>query len=178
MTGLEIGWIGLGVALLLLTLFVALRARDLWTRTGLPAGKVLYSDTADWLPLERPLRDRDLGLTGRPDYLVREADGMIIPVELKSGQAPDVPHEGHILQLAAYCALVAATFKIRPTYGILQYSDRAFAVDYTPDLEEDLLVLLDEIDEAREAGALDRDHDEPRRCARCGFRNQCDQRLA
>ncbi len=177
MTGLEIGWLSLGVALLLLALFAVLRAKELWSRTGLPEGKVVYSDTAAWYPLEKPLYDRDLGLTGRPDYLIAESDGMIIPVELKSGDAPQTPHEGHVLQLAAYCALVSAVYHVRPAYGILQYRDQAFAVDYTAELEEDLLMLLDEMDDNREAGELARDHNERRRCARCGFRNQCSQRL-
>ncbi len=177
MTGLEIGWFGLGLALLLLTLFALLRAKELWSRTGLPDGKVVYSDTAVWHPLEKPLYDRDLGLTGRPDYLIAEPDGMIIPVELKSGSAPAMPHEGHVLQLAAYCALVAATYRVRPAYGILQYQDQAFAVDYTAELEEDLLMLLDEMDANRDAGELNRDHKDRRRCAGCGFRNQCNQSL-
>ena len=178
MTGMELGWFGLGLALVLLTIDAALRARELWSRTGVPNGNVLYSDTGAWHPQEQPLYDRHLRLAGRPDYLIEEADGMIIPVELKSSRAPAAPHEGHVLQLAAYCALVAATYRIRPEYGILQYADQAFAVDYTPELEEDLLFLLDEMDADREAGELSRDHDERRRCAGCGFRNHCSQRLA
>ena len=178
MEELTLGWFGLGLALLLLALVVALRARLFWSQSGLPSGQMLYDDTGVGRIEQPALYDHQLGLVGRPDYLIEENDGGIIPVELKSSKSPRVPYEGHILQLAAYCALVEAHFQVRPAYGILQYEDRAFAVDYTPELEDDLLLLLDEIDRDRYARELDRSHDEPKRCARCGFRDNCTDSLS
>lgn len=102
---------------------------------------------------------------------------MIVPVELKSGKAPPEPHEGHILQLAAYCLLVAANYNIRPDYGIIQYKDHAFAVDFTPELEEDMLDLLAEMRADLFTSNVDRDHNDWVRCSRCGVRGHCDQRL-
>jgi hypothetical protein len=37
--------------------------------------------------------------------------------------------------LAAYCLLVEENFGVRSPHGILQYRDRAFAIDYTDDLK-------------------------------------------
>lgn len=171
------GWLGLGVALLLLAVVVALKAREMWSEAGLPAGRLIYSDTGTWFRQEEPLYAPHIRLTGRPDYLVEERDGSIIPVEVKSSPAPQVVHDGHLLQLAAYCLLVEVSFGTRPGYGILQYQDKAFAIDYTPELEEDLLDLLADMHQDRRAANVDRDHENPRRCAHCGHRAHCDQRL-
>jgi CRISPR-associated exonuclease Cas4 len=81
------------------------------------------------------------------------------------------------LQLAAYCLLVEEVYGIRPSHGILQYRDNAFAIDYTDDLEEDLLDLLADMREDMFEEEIDRDHDDRRRCARCGVRTYCNQRL-
>ena len=48
---------------------------------GLPAGRVIYTDTRGWGKLERPLFYQALGLTGKPDYLIQQ-NGQIIPVEI------------------------------------------------------------------------------------------------
>jgi CRISPR-associated exonuclease Cas4 len=117
-------------------------------------------------------------LVGKPDYLIEQKDGMIVPVELKSGRAPEEPHDGHVLQLAAYCLLVEENYGIRPDFGIIQYKDRAFAVDYTEELEDDLLDLLEEMREGLLEEDLERDHNDWRKCAKCGVRGHCYQRLA
>src|SRR5512144_2675391 len=111
---------------------------------GLPAGRVIYSDTNRWGPLEKPLYDAQLALTGKPDYLVEQQD-RIIPVEVKSRQVKQAAPDGHIFQMAAYCLLVARVFGKRPPYGILHYPNRTFAIDYTSELENTLLDLLAEM---------------------------------
>jgi CRISPR-associated exonuclease Cas4 len=146
-------------------------------QTGLPAGRVIYTDTRAWGPVEKPLYDAELGLTGKPDYLV-ETGGKVIPVEVKSSRVTTAPHDSHIFQLAAYCLLVHRETGKRPPYGILHYPNRTFAIDYTAQLEAELLGLLDEIhacDRRKEISA--RSHEQAARCSRCGFRQACDQRL-
>jgi CRISPR-associated exonuclease Cas4 len=172
-----------GLPLLLVLALLALAAL-LWVggnrrrvQSGLPAGDVIYNDTGAWRANNHVLHAADVRLAGKPDYLVEQADGGVIPVEVKSGPAPTRPWAGQVLQLAAYCLLVESTYGVRPPYGILQYQDRAFAIEYTAELEDDLLDLLDEM---RATGAEDDvlpDHNQPRRCARCGVRDACDRRL-
>jgi CRISPR-associated exonuclease Cas4 len=169
--------LGAGFLLLGIALWLWLRARNLEIESGLPQGRVIYTDTGTWFPNDDPLYAQDVRLVGKPDYLVEQADGSIIPVELKSGRTPDEPHEGHILQLAAYCYLVAENYGRRPEYGIIQYKNRAFAVDYTLELEEDLLDLLAEMHEDLFESDVDRDHNDWQRCNRCGVRRHCNQRL-
>jgi len=144
--------------------------------TGLPGGRIIYSDTRQWGKVERPLFDPTLNLTGKPDYLVKHGQ-FTIPVEVKSGRAPAEPYDTHIFQLAAYCRLVEHTLGKRPPYGILHYANQSFAIDYTPELESALLDLLAQMRIQERHGAADRSHDQPARCAHCGYRNQCDQRL-
>ena len=160
--------------LALILLWLSSRQRK---EAGLPGGRIIYTDTRAWGEVEKPLYDAQLGLTGKPDYLV-EQNGQIIPVEVKSGKAPEAPYDSHIYQIAAYCLLVQRTMKKRPPYGIIHYSDRDFAVDYTPELESSLLDVLAEMrrDEVRTGVA--RSHEVPARCHRCGYRDMCDQKLA
>lgn len=169
--------LGIGLLLLALGLILWLWARSLAEETGLPKGKVIYTDAGTWFGNDEPLLARDIKLVGKPDYLIEDDRGMIIPVELKSKKAPAQAHEGHILQLAAYCLLVEENYGVRPDYGIIQYKDKAFAIDYTIDMEEDLLDLLADMREDMVEAEVDRDHHDWVRCSRCGIRAHCQQRL-
>ncbi len=122
-----------------------------------------------------PLVDWALGLTGAPDYLVRRR-GMVIPVEVKSGRTPSEPYESHVLQLAAYCALVESLYGVRPAYGVLCYPEWSLAIDYTRGLERRLRAVVEAI---RAVGELAprRSHRSPERCRACGYQRVCEQRL-
>ncbi len=165
-----------GLIFLVLALLLLWNAARQRRASGLPEGRVIYSDTGGWGRVEKPLYDPATGLTGKPDYLV-EQDSRWIPVEVKSGFAPPAPHEGHVFQLAAYCLLVEHATGKRPPYGILRYRNRTYAIDYTPDLEADLRELLGEMRLQERRGEPARSHAEPGRCARCGYRSGCNQRL-
>lgn len=168
-------FVGIGLAFCALFLWILARARK--SAAALPEGEVIYSDSGTWYRQYDALYAPDLKLVGRPDYLVQDHNGEIVPVEIKSTAAPAEPHEGHVLQLAAYCLLVEEEFGSRPSHGILQYRDKAFGVEYTVELEEDLLDLISEMREGIFEDELDRDHDEWRRCAHCGMRAYCSQSL-
>jgi CRISPR-associated exonuclease Cas4 len=127
-------------------------------------------------PPPKPFFDAEIQLTGKPDYLVKEGES-IIPVEVKSSYAPAEPYAGHVFQLLAYCYLVESDTGSRPPYGILRYRNRTFAIDYTAEQEAALLNLLSEMREDLRLGELERCHQDSGRCARCGFRDSCDQRL-
>ncbi len=167
-------YLAIGLAIIALLLLLASGRRQ--KAAGLPPGRVIYDDTRGWTPTEKPLFDALHAIAGKPDYLV-EQNGRVIPVEVKSGFAPEQPHESHLFQLAAYCRLVEYTTGKRPPYGILRYRNRVFAVDYTPELEQRLIDLLTEMRQQARRGPLDRSHEDPARCARCGFRSVCDQKL-
>jgi CRISPR-associated exonuclease Cas4 len=171
--------IAVTVALLFLLLAIGAFLLSRWVRrtTGLPRGRVIYTDTGGWQRNEQSLFSTTHRITGKPDYLVREGD-IIVPVELKSSKAPPVPREGHILQLAAYCLLVEENLNVRPHYGIIKYSDRQFAIDYTDELRAELLHVANEMRiAAHTPDGPHRSHNDLRRCTTCGVRDACNERL-
>jgi CRISPR-associated exonuclease Cas4 len=166
----------LGLLLLFFALVLFFISKQQRRLSGLPGGRVIYTDTRAWGKLEKPLYDRDLGLTGKPDYLV-EQNGRIIPVEVKSGHTPEAPYDSHIFQVAVYCLLVQKTYGKRPPHGIIHYPGRDFAVDYTSDLENTLLDLIADMRINERRPEVPRSHDDEQRCRRCGYRQVCDQKL-
>jgi len=160
-------------SLALVLLWLARRQQQ---RLGLPGGRIIYADTSRWEPLQEPLYDAILGLTGKPDYLV-EQDDRVIPVEVKSTRIAQGPYDTHIYQLAAYCLLVERTYGVRPSYGILHYPNRTYRIDYTHALEAALMSVIEDMRQDSRRAELQRSHASPRRCARCGFNTVCDQRL-
>jgi CRISPR-associated exonuclease Cas4 len=143
---------------------------------GLPGGRVIYTDSSAWGPVVEPLYDPVTQLSGRPDYLVQKGKA-VIPVEVKSGRAPDAPYDSHIFQVAAYCLLVEKAYGQRPPYGIIHYGSRSFAVDYTPELENALLDLMTEMRRAERRTQVDRSHEQSFRCRGCGFAYTCEQQI-
>jgi CRISPR-associated exonuclease Cas4 len=165
------------IVLLVLALVVWWLSRRLQQSSGLPRGVVVYSDAGGWTRNEQPLYSARLGLTGKPDYLVKQRGG-VVPVEVKSVAAPTGgPHAAHVYQLAAYCALVEEAYGKRPRHGLIKYADQTLAVDFTPALERELRDLLDEMQAARAAEDVERSHDAPGRCRGCGFVEVCEEAL-
>ena len=167
----------LALALLILAFLFFWQSNRQRSEAGLPGGRVIYTDTRGWSKLEKPLFYAALELTGKPDYLV-EQNGKIIPVEVKSGRAPEAPYDSHIYQLASYCLLVEKTYGKRPPYGIVHYEDKDFSVEYTHELEQSLLELINEMKRDGMKKEVARSHEQAARCKRCGFRSVCDQSLA
>ena len=167
--------VAVGLALLLIAVLLGIWGLRLRRRTGLPWAPVIAQDTYG-PALEKPLFARRLGLTGKPDYLL-DLRGATIPVEVKPGRRAFRPYESDLMQLAAYCLLVEETSGAAPPYGLLRYAERTFRLDYTEHVRDELLDLLDEMRSALEDANCGRSHDDPRRCAGCGFFDQCDEAL-
>ena len=144
--------------------------------TGLPAGRVIYSDHKQWGSVESALYDSKFNLTGKPDFIVETKNGPI-PVEVKSGRIKNGPYDSHIYQLAAYCLLIDQLFDTRPDYGILHYSNQDYAIDYTSELENKLINLLREIHSMSRKTRINRSHDAVNRCQKCSYKSICDQSL-
>lgn len=152
------------------------RSRVSRQRTGLPSGRIVYSDPGMWGKVEKPFFDVETQLTGKPDYLISQ--GMtFIPVEVKSFYAPAEPYSSNVYQLIAYCYLVEQATGQRPSHGILQYRNRAFAIDYGEEQKNALLELLDQMRLDDKAKDCPRSHEEAVRCLRCGYNHVCDQKL-
>jgi len=168
--------------LLVFVLLAALAALLLWrlaragrARSGLPRGEIVYGDTGEWMAAESLFAPR-YRLTGKPDYLVRNADGLV-PVEVKPGRRAAEPYEADIMQLAAYCLLVQATRGERPPYGLLRYEGRTFRIAYDATLENALFDTLDAMRADAQRSDVPRSHTDPVRCRYCGLREDCHQSL-
>lgn len=115
-------------------------------RTRIPRGNVVYSDTN-----AKPgqiLRSTTLPLSGKPDYLIKKGK-YIIPIEKKTGKTPSQPYANHIAQLYAYCLLVKENFNIRPPYGIIDYPDQDFELEFDQSAEENLKIVINEMLEVK-----------------------------
>lgn len=145
-------------------------------KSGLPAGKIIYADTSNWISVDKSLYDPELRLTGKPDYLVENGKDLI-PVEVKSSNVKKVPYDSHIYQLAAYCLLVQKVYDKRPPYGILHYPDLTFTVDYTEEIELTTLRVLERMRSLSRNSVIDRSHESKACCLKCSYRYICDQAL-
>ena len=163
------GLLAVGLALFWLS-------RRLRRASGLPAGKVVYSDTRTWRECPKPLYARSVNLAGKPDYLVVRWK-YVLPVEVKSSAPPCEPYRSHVLQLAAYCVLVEEMYGTRPPHGLIHYPGRTFAVRFTQELEDELLDTIEWMREDLREGGAERSHNDPARCRECGYADDCDQRL-
>lgn len=169
----------LALLLILLGWLSFRRSTHLHLTSGLPAGRLIYADTAEagWQPAPQPLFSAAYQLAGKPDYLVETAQGAI-PVEVKSSPAPPVPYLGHLLQLAAYCLLVEETTGVAPPHGLLKYADALYEVDFTPELRQELLETMAGIRQDRLAETVHRSHDQAGKCLACGFFEVCEEALS
>jgi CRISPR-associated exonuclease Cas4 len=166
----------LPIAFIIFAVVVFYLAARLRRKAGIPAGRIVYVDASQWNKVEKPLYDRELRLTGKPDYLVQQGK-QVIPIEVKSGHAPPQAHEWHISQLAAYCILVEREYGTRPAHGFLHYADRTLEIDFTPLLETSTLAIIQEMQKRTSQIQIDRSHHDQNRCIYCGYRSICDQAL-
>src|SRR5581483_5233462 len=98
-------------------------------QTGLPLdARVVFSDTGAWTRPTKSLFSQRYRLAGKPDYILREEDGTMIPVEVKPHRTDAAPRDSDAMQLMAYGVLVEQEFGSRPEYGLLKYRDRVFRV--------------------------------------------------
>jgi len=166
---------------ILLLLFVIALAGGLFLlshrlrqQTGLPGGRVGYSDT---VAAGESLLAPRYGLVGKPDYIVWENDRPI-PVEVKPKRTAPQPYLSDVLQLAAYGLLVEEKYGQAPPYGLLRYANANFHIDFTPQLRGYLLHIMAQMRASLQARDVPRSHEHPARCAACGFRDICGQSLA
>lgn len=165
------------IALLCLAILCLLISRKLRRRTGLPRGEILYADAS--AKNSQVLTSARYRLRGKPDYLLRDPTGGLIPVEIKSGGMPKNgrPHRSHLLQLAVYFLIAEEEFQQEIAYGLIRYKNGEVRIENTSSLREELLAVIGEMREQLGRNEVHRSHQEPRRCAGCSVAEACDERL-
>lgn len=154
-------------------LWILFRMRRKRATLQMPAGTAIYVGIQE---LGTALYAHQYRLKGRPDFLLKRAN-LIIPVEAKTGKTPHQPHDGHIMQLIAYCVLVEATYSVRPPHGVIRYPERQFEVEFTTQREIELLHILSDMQAKKTLFELHRSHNSANKCAACGVRHECRERL-
>jgi CRISPR-associated exonuclease Cas4 len=160
-------WIVLGAFLALpLGLWLMLTGRGIRQRRGLGGGKTVSLDRIT-------LTSHRLGLTGRPDRLVK-GGGTIIPEEWKSARQVWPNHKA---QMGVYFLLVEEELRIRPSHGFIVSGDGTrHRIDNTEELRAWVLDLARQIRAAR--AAVNQPipvSPRPGQCRFCGMRTHCGQ---
>lgn len=168
------------VLFLLVAVGIVLLAISQWLRqqSGMPKGEVFYEDASG--RAQEPLYSKRLIMAGKPDYMLNDQSGNLIPVEVKSGFAPRTgqPHESHVMQLAAYFFLVEDVLQRPVPYGLIRYRNQTLQVTNTGELRERLMDVMAQMRTLLARGEPHRNHDQAQRCARCSMAHACDERLA
>jgi CRISPR-associated exonuclease Cas4 len=164
---LPASWVALGAFLvLLLGLWLVLAGRGIRQRRGLGWGKTVSLDRVT-------LTSRRLGLTGRPDRLIK-TEGTVWPEEWKSSRQL---RPWHRAQLGVYFLLIEEELRIRPSHGFIVCGDGTrHRIDNTDDLRAWVLDLAGQIRAARAAVTQPipvRPADG--QCRACGQRAHCGQ---
>jgi CRISPR-associated exonuclease Cas4 len=166
------------LAILAVALF--LLAAQSRRRIGIPAGALVYQDLPGQPFDGKPLRSHTLGISGKPDCLIRTVTG-IVPVELKNASKPPARGEvypSHMIQALAYCALVEDQIKIPAPYALVIYAGQQVRpVEFNEQRRRWPLDTIRQIELARQRQVANRNHDHQARCAGCGVRSHCDQAL-
>jgi CRISPR-associated exonuclease Cas4 len=146
-------------------------------KVGVQADAVVYVGEGTTVDEDPALFSHRLGLVGAPDSIV-EREGHFIPIEIKTGRVPKGPLFSHILQLAAYSALVEDKYGKAPPYGLLKYGPQVeYEIEYNDDQRRLLEDKLAEMRRAMKTGDVHRNHHRPGKCANCSRREGCPERL-
>ena len=147
-------------------------------QSGMPKGEVFYEDASG--RAQEPLYSKRLIMAGKPDYMLNDQSGNLIPVEVKSGFAPRTgqPHESHVMQLAAYFFLIEDVLQRPVPYGLIRYRNQTLQVTNTDELRERLMDVMAQMRTLLARGEPHRNHDQVQRCTRCSMAHACDEKLA
>ena len=166
------------IAVVLFELFFSL-ARKGEKETGVQVqvkGEAFGVDGSAFLPVREYISDMQ-GIAGRPDALIRE-NGEIIPIERKP--LSKKIHDRHVAQLLVYMRLVEEFEGKRPPYGylVLGSNSRKVKIENTPQRQQWLQKILDEMRAIlqEEKSAVPSPH--PRKCRNCDVNKWCTSSLA
>jgi len=167
------------VALILLAIGLILLAASsrLGRKSGMPQGEVAYADASG--QAQEPFISKRLLMAGKPDYLMKDRNGDLIPIEVKSSNAPRAgrPYESHLMQLAAYFLLLEDVLQRPVPYGLIRYRNRTLRVANTDDLRSRLMDVIAQMRRLMARDVARRNHNRPQRCSRCSVAHACDERL-
>jgi CRISPR-associated exonuclease Cas4 len=146
-------------------------------KSGMPKGEVVYEDASG--QAQEQFVSKRLLMAGKPDYLIKDRNGDLIPVEVKSSNAPRAgrPYESHLMQLAAYFLLLEDVLQRPVPYGLIRYRNRTMRVANTDELRTRLMDIIAQMRRLMAREVARRNHNRVQRCSRCSVAHACDERL-
>ena len=122
----------------------------------------------------RDLRSLKLGISGKPDCLIRTADGMCRSnLKNRSGHRLEGSYPNHMIQNLAYCALVEEQLRERVPYGLVIYAGQQVRrVEFTDSNRRWLMHTIAALQAARLVKQAKRNHNQRGRCSGCGVRGK------
>ncbi|MGP6206979.1 Dna2/Cas4 domain-containing protein [Cuniculiplasma sp. SKW3] len=160
------------IIILAVLVYLYISGRKSGPISEIPHGTMIYGDL---LQEGKVLVSRKHLLSGKPDKIVRHGN-IIIPFEYKSGIAQEEPKHTHVLQMGVYFIILSDLYSdYEIGYGILQYSNKRFQIENTPELRDEVLSKAEVI--RRTMGVPVRNHNRPGRCRNCPYLEICRQRL-
>jgi len=152
--------------------FYVVRRIVRWRRNPGDKGDLVYADDQR----SELLTCHELGLAGKPDAIWRKGN-RFIPEERKNRrlQPSQAPFENHVLQLIAYCHLVARSYG-PVEKGVLSYQNSRHVVPYT---EEQYIRLVQTLTRMRSLDAIEahRNHASRAKCQACAASTICSEAL-
>jgi len=135
-------------------------------------GEELWLSLPKGIP-ELLIRSEKLGLKGRVDN-VELIDDSFIPVEIKTGRAPDDGvWKNHKIQVGAYMLLLSEHYGMEIDYGYVDYKAAGrVKVVMNPFLKDEIFELRDKVKELMDSKELPPKL-ENKKCDSCGLREEC-----
>lgn len=157
------------VLALLLGVWLLRAGRGQRRRAGLGEGQTVSLDRL-------VLTSKQLGLTGRPDRIIRNGDAIVVE-EWKSAKRL---RQSHVAQLGVYFLLAEDRFCVRPSHGFISCGDGSrHRIENTAELRQQVLATAGQIQAARLRLADPLPvNPPPAKCRACGQRKNCRQSRA
>jgi CRISPR-associated protein Cas4 len=135
------------------------------------SGRELWEGLIPRLKSEFRIESKDLGLYGRIDRL-EDYGRSVIPVEIKTGKAPQGVWPGDRIQVAAYMMLLEQN-GMNVQKGCILYSDGPREVIMNPFLIDNVLSLRDKVIRLLSKGVMPERLCSDSRCQACGLKEEC-----
>lgn len=144
-----------------------------------PTGHVEYVDGEVEATVPRgPLISTADGLAGQPHGLLRiTGERQIVPVQVLDGPAPGTLDRATRLSAAVFCLLAEVVYDQAVPYALLRYTDQDIALEWTPDVADEVSQQLAAMRSDAAAADVHRSHDDPAICRACKVRALCDQAI-
>ncbi len=159
--------------LILVVLFLRRSVHRRQKRWHMPEGRLVYVDDQD----SAVLICHELGLAGKPDAVWLNAS-WYVPEERKStilasGRAP---FDNHVVQLAAYCYLVAKQYGPVQA-GVISYANIRHTIPYNDAQYQRLVRTINRIRKLEAASEVHRSHQSAAKCRGCVAASMCVEAL-